>query len=139
MASRQGRIRCRGGRISVDEGFAVSSGLLDLVVVLVNDVEEHRLEDEERRRRERRNIISGEVERGRHSERWRWGWGGGVSSSLGCFCVKRLLSSSPAPPRSLGASNTGGTTARGCGAGVGRMLINGWETERRSIKHMQSH
>lgn len=43
MVSRQGRIR----RISVDEGFAVSSGLLDLVVVLVNDVEEHRLEEQE--------------------------------------------------------------------------------------------
>lgn len=42
MVSRQGRIR----RISVDEGFAVSSGLLDLVVVLVNDVEEHRLEEQ---------------------------------------------------------------------------------------------
>lgn len=41
--SRQGRTR----RISVDEGLAVSSGLLDLVVVLVNDVEEHRLEEQE--------------------------------------------------------------------------------------------
>lgn len=53
VASRQGRIRWSLRRISVDEGFAISSGLLDLVVVFVNDVEEHRLEEQEWRRREK--------------------------------------------------------------------------------------
>lgn len=58
VASRQGRIRCRGRRISVDEGFAISSGLLDLVVVLVNDVEEHRLQEQQWRRRGKENTSS---------------------------------------------------------------------------------
>lgn len=45
----------RASGVSVDQSLAVSFGLLDLVVVLVNDVKEHRL-------RRERETISGNVE-----------------------------------------------------------------------------
>lgn len=85
MASRQGRIR----RTSVDEGLAVSSGLLDLVVVLGNDVEEHRLEEQEGRGegggKQNKSSVETWGERGGGVEEEEKGV---VSSSLRCFCVR---------------------------------------------------
>lgn len=43
------KLRVCSESVSVDESFAISSGLLNLVIVLVNDVKQHRLERETQR------------------------------------------------------------------------------------------
>lgn len=63
------------------------------------------------------------------------GAGGGITPPFITTCTSSLI-------RSIkhGRDNSKGAGPIGvCGAGLGRMLINGRETERRSIKHEQSH
>lgn len=102
------KLRVCSESVSVDESFAISSGLLNLVIVLVNDVKQHRLE----RETQRETSVGERFKKETASERDRKVGGGNKKERDGqkqsCDRVKQLLSSSPVPPRSLAASNIGG-------------------------------
>lgn len=88
---------------SVDERFPISSGSLNLVKVLVNDVKQHSLEREIKTQsvmQKQDDIGKTDSLQGVIKERDVQIWS--------CNHVKQLLSSSPATPCSLAASNTGG-------------------------------
>lgn len=108
---------------SVDERFPISSGSLNLVKVLVNDVKQHSLEREIKTQsvmQKQDDIGKTDSLQGVIKERDVQIWS--------CNHVKQLLSSSPATPCSLAASNTGGQWPK-----ERDELINGRETERQSI------
>lgn len=108
---------------SVDECFPISSGSLNLVKVLVNDVKQHSLEREIKTQsvmQKQDDIGKTDSLQGVIKERDVQIWS--------CNHVKQLLSSSPATPCSLAASNTGGQWPK-----ERDELINGRETEHQSI------